>query len=106
MWGVGLAAGFCGALLAQDGATPTLHVYANTIQIPVLVLGADREPTAAIDPGRFEVSLDGGPKFRATHVRREGDDPISLAILLDVSGQEKELIPKIGEAISGLRRFR
>jgi hypothetical protein len=102
VWGVGLAAGLSGTLLAQEGATPTLHVYANTIQIPVLVLGADREPTAAIDPGRFEVSLDGGPKFRATHVRREGDDPISLAILLDVSGQEKELMPKIGEAIAGL----
>jgi hypothetical protein len=102
VWGVGLAAGLCGALFAQDGATTTLHVYTNTIQIPVLVLGAHREPTAAIAPGRFEVSLDGGPKFRATHVRREGDDPISLAILLDVRGQEKELMPKIGEAIAGL----
>jgi hypothetical protein len=100
--GVGLAAGLCGALLAQDGATPTLHVYTNTVQIPVLVLGADREPTAPLAPDRFRVSLDDGPKFRATHVRREGDDTISLAILLDVSGKEKELMPKIGEAISGL----
>jgi hypothetical protein len=100
--GMGLTVGLCGALLAQDGATPTLHVYTNTIQIPVLVLGADREPTAPIAPDRFRVSLDDGPKFAATHVRREGDDPISLGILLDVSGQEKELMPKIGEAIAGL----
>jgi hypothetical protein len=102
MWGVGLAVGLCGVLLAQDGATPTLHVYENTIQIPVLVLGANREPTAPIAGSRFRVSLDDGPKFRATHVRLEGDDPISLAILLDVGGSGKELMPKIGEAIAGL----
>jgi hypothetical protein len=89
-------------LYAQDGATTTLHVYADTIQIPVLVLGADRQPTAPVAPGRFKVSLDDGPKFRATHVRLEGDDPISLAILLDVSGKETDLIPKIDEAIASL----
>jgi hypothetical protein len=99
----GLAVGLCGSVAgAQDGATTTLHVYANTIQIPVLVLGADRQPTAPIAPGRFKVSLDDGPKFRATHVRLEGDDPISLAILLDVSGKETDLMPKIDEAIASL----
>jgi hypothetical protein len=102
VWGV-LAVGSCGNVLcAQDGATTTLHVYADTIQIPVLVLGADRQPTAPVAPGRFKVSLDDGPKFRATHVRLEGDDPISLAILLDVSGKETDLIPKIDEAIASL----
>jgi hypothetical protein len=102
VWGV-LAVGWGGSVLcAQDGATTTLHVYADTIQIPVLVLGNDRQPTAPVAPGRFKVSLDDGPKFRATHVRLEGDDPISLAILLDVSGKETELIPKIDEAIAGL----
>jgi hypothetical protein len=105
LWGcgVGLAVGLGGSLLGeQNGATPTLHVYANTIQIPVLVLGPDRQPTAPIASDRFKVSLDDGPKFRATHVRREGDDPISLAILLDVSEKETDLIPKIDEAIAGL----
>jgi hypothetical protein len=102
VWGV-LAVGSCRSVLcAQDGATTTLHVYADTIQIPVLVLGADRQPTAPVAPSRFKVSLDDGPKFRATHVRLEGDDPISLAILLDVSGKETDLIPKIDEAIAGL----
>jgi hypothetical protein len=102
VWGI-LAIGWCGSVLcAQDGATTTLHVYADTIQIPVLVLGADRQPTAPVDAGRFKVSLDDGPKFRATHVRLEGDDPITLAILLDVSGKETDLVPKIDEAIAGL----
>src|ERR1700733_6170671 len=100
---VGLAVGLCGNLAgAQDGATTTLHVYTNTIKIPVLVLGAGREPIAPIASGRFKVSLDDGPKFPATHVRLEGDDPISLAILLDVSRKETDLMPKIEEAIAGL----
>src|SRR3984885_10313404 len=100
---VGLAVGLCGNLAgAQDGATTTLHVYTNTIKIPVLVLGAGREPIAPIASGRFKVSLDDGPKFPATHVRLEGDDPISLAILLDVSRKETDLMPKIDEAIASL----
>src|ERR1700677_21643 len=80
LWGCGmLAVGWCGRVLcAQDVTTTTLHVYASTIQIPVLVLGTDRQPTAPVASGRFKVSLDDGPKFRATHVRLEGDDPISL----------------------------
>jgi hypothetical protein len=101
--GVVFAVGLCGSVAgAQDEATTTLHVYTNTIQIPVLVLGADRQPTAPITPSRFKISLDDGPKFRATHVRLEGDDPISLAILLDVSGKETDLMPKIDEAIASL----
>jgi hypothetical protein len=101
--GMGVAVGLGGSpLSAQDEATTTLHVYTDLIQIPVLVLGADREPIAPIAPSRFSVSIDGGPKFQVRHVRREGDDPISLSILLDVSGQAKELMPKIGEAIAGL----
>jgi hypothetical protein len=100
---VGLVAGLGGVpLAAQDGATPTLHVYTNTIQIPVLVLSPMRGPLAPIASSRFSVSLDGGPQFRATHVRTEGDDPISLSILLDVSGSEAKLIPKLDEAIASL----
>jgi hypothetical protein len=107
---LGLAVGWSGvALVAQeptavvDGGVPTLHVYTNLIQIPTLVLGANREriktPIAA---SRFSVSIDNGSWFRATHVRVEGDDPISLSILLDVSGDGAELMPKISDAIGAL----
>jgi hypothetical protein len=51
---------------------------------------------------RFSVSIDSGPWFRAAHVREEGDDPISLSILLDVGGASSELMPKIDAAIAGL----
>ncbi len=104
----GLAAGLCllggssDRLRAQDGAVPTLHVYTNTIQIPVLVLGPNYERVKPITANRFSVSLDSGPWFRATHVRPEGDDPISLTVLLDESGEARRLLPQMTAALAGL----
>jgi hypothetical protein len=88
---------------SQDAPIHTLHVYTNLIQIPTLVLQSDRERIPKpIAESRFSVSLDNGPWFRATHVRLEGDDAISLSILLDVNGDTAELMPKIGDAIGNL----
>ena len=106
----GLAVGWNGAMLAaqdvpgqQSEPIHTLHVYTNLMQIPTLVLGPNRERLEKpIAENRFSVSIDDGPWFRATHVRREGDDPISLSILLDVRGDSSALMPKIADAISGL----
>lgn len=88
--------------LAQDAGVPTLHVYADLIQIPVLVLSKKREQVKPIARERFSVSLDSGPWFPASHVRLEGNDPISLAILLDVHGDESELMPMAAKVLSGL----
>jgi hypothetical protein len=101
---VGFVGAWGGALaIAQDAEVPTLHVYADLMQIPVLVLTSYRAPiTPPIAANRFSVSIGSGPKFRPTHVRQEGNDPISLAILLDTSGPEDELLPKIDEAIASL----
>ena len=100
---LGLAAGWGGwVAAAQDEEAPTLHVYANLIQIPVLVLSRYMTPLPPIASSRFSVSLDSGPPFRATHVRPEGDDPIDLSILLDDSGPQEELLPKIDSAIANL----
>jgi hypothetical protein len=86
-----------------EGATHTLHVYVNTIQVPVLVLGPNferlKQPIAG---SRFSLNVDSGPWFRATHVRQEGEDPISLAIVLDVSGDTAKLMPKMNAAIASL----
>jgi VWFA-related protein len=89
------------ALQAQDEA-PTLHVYPNLVQIPTLVLDRNERLVAPIAEDRFFVSIDSGPKFRVTDVRPEGDDPISLAIVLDVSQPSPRLMAKIDEAIAGL----
>jgi len=79
----------------------TLHVYMDLIQVPVLVLDFNLQPLKPIDPSRFLVSLDAGPQFRPKHVRQEGDDPITLGILLDPSS-EAELMPRVAAAIAGL----
>jgi hypothetical protein len=100
---LGLAAGIAVPLPAQDGKTPTLHVYTNLVQIPTLVLQADRKPLAAPVPEeRFYVSFDGGSKFRATHARLEGDDPITLSILLDLRQPFPSLMDGFGAAAAGL----
>ena len=99
-----------GMLWAQD--TPvqsdnkpieTLHVYTDLIQIPTLVLEPNRQVIKKTIPeSEFYVSIDSGPKFRATHTRLEGDDPLSISILLDVSGDTLLLLPKIDEAFAHL----
>ncbi|HEU5341830.1 hypothetical protein [Edaphobacter sp.] len=80
----------------------TLHVYANLIQIPVLVLGPRLEPVAPIAADRFRVSIDGGPRYKVRHVRLEGDDPISLAIFLDLRGPVDDLMQNIDLAMAEL----
>jgi hypothetical protein len=97
------------ALTAQDtpkvvdGGVPTLHVYTNLVQVPTLVLTMTNDPIGKpIAEKRFSVSIDSGRWFRATHVRQEGDDPISLSILLDVSGDAADLMPKMEDALGKL----
>src|ERR1700720_4697350 len=99
-----IAAGSGTGLMAQavppaaDSGVPTLHVYTNLVQVPTLVLTMTNDPIGKpIAGNRFSVSIDSGHWFRATHVRQEGDDPISLSILLDVSGDAEALLPKIGD---------
>ena len=57
---------------------------------------------APIPESRFSISIDSGPWFRPTHVRQEGDDAISLSILLDTSGDSSKLMPKMADVIGGL----
>ena len=92
-----------GAETVQDDSTSTLHVYRSLLQVPVLVLrpNGDRLKTPISDT-RFSVSLDSGPWFPATHVRPEGDDPITLSILLDLNGDGRSLMSKMVEAIANL----
>jgi hypothetical protein len=104
----GLAAMAAGLLKGQEMPKPeqtpihTLHVYTNLIQVPTLVLSPSLRPIAPIAANRFMVSVDSGPKFQATHVRQEGDDPISLAILLDARGPMDDALRRVNDAIAGL----
>jgi hypothetical protein len=83
----------------NDPPALTLHAYADLIQVPALVLNSGMHPMRhPVDPGRLLVSLDSGAKFAPTNVRVEGDDPLELAIVLDVSGSQKKLVESFPEA--------
>lgn len=83
-------------------ATPTLHVYTNLKQVPVLVLTANYGRMKPLDTSKFRISLDSGPLFRPTYVRLEGQDPISLSILIDTSKPDNEMLPRLSQAIASL----
>jgi hypothetical protein len=81
---------------------PTLHVYTNLEQIPVLVLTSDHQRMKPVDTSKFRVRLDSGPAFAPKYVRQEGDDSISLAVLIDTSKPKNELLPQLAQAIGEL----
>lgn len=70
----------------------TLHVYTNLMQFPTIVLEPDLSPMKPIPREKFNLTLDGGPVFHPTKMRMEGDDPISLAVLLDVGGDQSGVL--------------
>jgi hypothetical protein len=70
----------------------TLHVYANLMQFPTIVLGPDFKPMKPVPREKFNVTIDGGPVFHPTKMRIEGDDPISLAVLLDAGGEQSGVL--------------
>ena len=106
MWSSVITASVC--CYSQQAQSPdptdqkpvfTLKVYTNLVQVPTLVLDHDRQPLRQVDFRRFLLSLDGGKQFAPTHVRMEGDDPLDIAILLDVGGKEpNQLVPAVADA--------
>ena len=76
----------------QKESPYTLHVYTRRLEIPTLVLPSPFHPLPPIDAQTFSVSLDSGPHFHPSHIRLEGNDAITLAILLDVSGEQSDLL--------------
>ncbi len=97
-WAVMLLMGLRCLAQQDETAVFTLKAYANVIQVPTLVLDSDREPMHRLNASRFRVSLDGGKKFAPTRVRAEGEDPLDIAILLDMSGSQRHLISEFANA--------
>ena len=89
-------------MCAQDSANYTLHAYANRIQVPALVLGEDLKPLPSVKREQFAISLDHGPAFQPAQMRIEGDDPISLAVLLDARGDQDGILKQFAQALPGL----
>ena len=79
----------------------TLHVYSTLLQIPVLVLGSKHEALPPLDPASFLVSLGKNVPFKPLRVRLEGDDPVTLAILLDGSTGDS-LVPLAADGLAAM----
>jgi hypothetical protein len=88
----------------DENATMTLHVYTNLIQIPVLILGPFHDTAPRFDPKQLIVTVGDAKPFHPVHVRPEGDDPIALAILVDVSDTQSRLLPELPSVLEKLAR--
>jgi hypothetical protein len=110
LWWVwlGLLSAGCGwaqqASPANNAPITTLHVYTNLAQVPTLVLTKRHKEMPPVPPAQFRLSLDSGPAVPPAYVRVEGDDPISMAILIDTMVPKSELLPQVQEAVTGLAR--
>jgi hypothetical protein len=82
---------------AQSGVPYTLHVNVRLLQVPTLVLGPRGQLVPGIEAKKFNIRLDSGRSFRPSEARLEGDDPIMLSVLLDLSGSETGLIRDLGQ---------
>ena len=88
--------------VGQENSPYTFHVYTNLAQQPALVLDQNNNPLPPYTREQFDLSLDHGPLFHPTHIRLEGDDPITLFVLLDASGRAANLMKVASNAIASL----
>ena len=89
------------AQATPDGAY-TLHVYTDLLQVPTLVLTPLHGIYVGLTSQNFTLSLDQGPAFHPTNVRREGNDSITLAIFFDLTSNPSSMFTSFAEAMSTL----
>ncbi len=87
---------------APDATTYRLRTFVNRIQVPTFVLGSNRMPVPDLPASAFSIRLDSGPAFHPTHARVEGNDPISLGVLIDAAGSQPQLVAQLANALSSL----
>ena len=80
----------------------TMKVYANLVQVPTLILDDNKRPVPGLTRDKIGVSIDEGPLFPPTRMHVEGDEPLSLSILLDLSGNQHQLVSNFGDAFAKL----
>ena len=96
---LGLQATSVKGQVAESSETPyTLHVYEDLVQVPTLVLTSTNASYTGLSSRSFSATFDDGPLAHPNHVRREGDDPVAFAMLLDVS-QKRQL--ELAKGLSG-----
>jgi hypothetical protein len=98
------------AAVAPEVKPYVLHVYQNLMQIPTVVVMPKIhnfalsqnfifEPVTGIDTGRFHISLDAGSTFEPKHMHVEGNEPITLAIVVDRNSHLDFLLPSLPKQV-------
>ena len=95
------------ALVAPEAQTPadtepvtTLHATTTLVEIPLLVLDQSGQPLRTASPGSIQLRLGDGDWFRPNYVRQEGQDPIEVAILLDLTSRVSYLSQPLAQALA------
>lgn len=113
---------------SAQGQAYTIHVDSTLVQLPVLVLGTNTasvnvaarrgvnggqsvegtdaenllgspHPVPVIAPSRFRILVDGTRTIAPAVVRRQGSDRVSIAILVDHSGAQPEMLAYLPHAV-------
>ena len=104
----GILSGLNAALLSQTAPDTepiaTLHVSTTLMEIPLLIRDHSGElPIPSLPPGSIEVRLGDGVWLRPNYVRQEGQDPIELALMLDLNSPVSDLQRPLTQALSSLK---
>jgi len=73
-----------------------------TLELPVLVVDHEHRPVDDVRLDQMRVKAGSGAAFAPTAMRKEGDDPISLAILIDASRDSWHDLHEIGDDLASL----
>jgi len=79
----------------------TIHATTTLVEIPLLVLNQNGQiPERAPSPDSIQLRLGDGEWFRPNFVRQEGQDPIEVAILLDLTSRVSDLPRPLAQALA------
>jgi hypothetical protein len=72
-----------------------LHAYTDLLRVPALVVDRKDMPLGSLNLQSFQLQIDSGPRFRPTAFHMEDNEPLNLALVLDASGAESDLLKQL-----------
>jgi hypothetical protein len=84
----------------HEGAPYVLHLYARLVELPTIILLPRNHASFPVDPQNVNIALDSERSFHPTSIRLEGNDTLSLAILLDDRNDESNILPAFSQDFS------
>ncbi len=91
--------------MAQQEPAPVqvLRLDAKLYQVPMLAVGRKTKvPAGGLTVDAIKLRIDDGPEFKPTFLTVQGDAPLSIAILFDISGSEAGLLGSFKQDLATL----